>query len=1057
MTDTNPQNITDEETIVSDDNYMRLEIDAFVRAFSVNRDRPVAFLLGAGASVSSGLPSAERCIWEWKREIFVSKNPTLRDVVGELSLEGTKSRIQRWLDQQSCYPKKEDPAEYSFYAAECYPSSEDRRVFFQRQLAEASPHTGYRLLPLLARADLVRSVWTTNFDGLANRAAAAENVVCIEVGMDTNHRAERPQSRGELRVVALHGDYRYDSLKNTAAELQAQDENLRSELQHDLRDHDLVVSGYSGRDQSLMSALHETFSKSCPTRLYWCGFGPEIPPEVRNLLSKARRAGNKSFYVETQGFDDLITRISLRALDGDDYEIARSIVDENHGGNAGAPKAFEISDRNPSALIKSNAYPFTHPMSALRFPVKFPREGSWSGWLHEKLLPKRVASVVFEKDALAIGTSKLISSALNKKLQKKPNAFAISEADVAQDGRICFLFRQALVISLAEHLNVHSDDQRRLWERSPYQNQSHKGRRYSIHRAVSLRLDRINDRNCVVLTPEIVPLESDGSSPAYEVGKAIRNALYGFQHNDKFDGDLKHWISKIAGSDIPVLGGATFRIDSAPLYAGIVDTSKRQLGADLIKHASQRGIVVKDADLVFSSTSGQTEATHPSPLQGLVKNRPWDHQITSSGLMPQLEVNVICPSRDSDRISRFLKGLHDTSQPSDSEKDYLQDFPGFSAAFGLPMKVSSRESNGWIDLDDSVSGNPLGKGKMLAERICRCLDQIRSYNLGGVTVVYVPTRWSTFEKVDSDNESFDLHHFVKAYAARHGMSTQFIRERTVDTDQECRVRWWVSLASFVKALRTPWRLDCLDEETAFVGVGYSIDKGANRENQILLGCSHLYNARGEGLQFRLGKIEDPIIRRRNAFMSLDDARRTGERIRQLFYESQMRLPRRVVIHKRTEFLDDEKQGLFQGLEGVENVELIEISVTPSLRYLSSKQTGSNLQIDRFPVSRGTTVIMDQQQALLWVHGVTPSAKNPNYKYYQGKRRIPAPLQIRRYAGDSDFTQIAGEILGLSKMNWNTFDYYSRMPATLDSASAIARLGPYLGGFTSAPYDYRLLI
>jgi hypothetical protein len=43
------------------------------------------------------------------------------------------------------------------------------------------------------------------------------------------------------------------------------------------------------------------------------------------------------------------------------------------------------------------------------------------------------------------------------------------------------------------------------------------------------------------------------------------------------------------------------------------------------------------------------------------------------------------------------------------------------------------------------------------------------------------------------------------------------------------------------------------------------------------------------------------------------------------------------------------------------------------------------------------------------------------------------------------------------MNWNHFDYYSQMPATLDSASAIAKVGTYLSAFGSAPYDYRLLI
>jgi len=262
-------------------------------------------------------------------------------------------------------------------------------------------------------------------------------------------------------------------------------------------------------------------------------------------------------------------------------------------------------------------------------------------------------------------------------------------------------------------------------------------------------------------------------------------------------------------------------------------------------------------------------------------------------------------------------------------------------------------------------------------------------------------------------------------------------------------------------MRDPmWRglfRDSFDDETAFVGIGYSLDPSASRGNHVLLGCSHLYNARGEGLQFRLGRIENPIIRGRNPFMSVDDARRTGETIRQLFFDAKMRLPARVVVHKRTAFTADEQRGLLQGLEGVPNVELIEVTIEESLRYLASKMDNGKPVIDTFPIPRGAVVVLDKSSALLWVHGATPNASNPKWKYYQGKRRIPTPLLIRRFRGQSDVTQVATEILGLSKMNWNTFDYYSRLPATLDSASAIAKVGSYLTGFGSAPYDYRLLI
>jgi hypothetical protein len=49
-----------------------LSLDALIRSIGVRRANPFAFFLGAGASTSSGIPSAQRCIWEWKRRIFLT-------------------------------------------------------------------------------------------------------------------------------------------------------------------------------------------------------------------------------------------------------------------------------------------------------------------------------------------------------------------------------------------------------------------------------------------------------------------------------------------------------------------------------------------------------------------------------------------------------------------------------------------------------------------------------------------------------------------------------------------------------------------------------------------------------------------------------------------------------------------------------------------------------------------------------------------------------------------------------------------------------------------------
>jgi hypothetical protein len=74
-----------------------------------------------------------------------------------------------------------------------------------------------------------------------------------------------------------------------------------------------------------------------------------------------------------------------------------------------------------------------------------------------------------------------------------------------------------------------------------------------------------------------------------------------------------------------------------------------------------------------------------------------------------------------------------------------------------------------------------------------------------------------------------------------------------------------------------------------------------------------------------------------------------------------------------------------------------------------------------------------------------------------KNRIPAPLLIKRHHGKAPFATVADEILGLSKMGWNSFDLYSKAPATIQSSNAIARIGVLPERFGPVSYDYRLFI
>jgi hypothetical protein len=114
--------------------------------------------LGTGASVSSGVPSAYSCLWQWKKEIVKTEEPEVERQLGELTLLAVRRRIQRWLDTQGFYPPEDAPDEYGFYAKECYPLSDARREFFQNLVDGARPAPGYGLLCLLAEEGIVESV-----------------------------------------------------------------------------------------------------------------------------------------------------------------------------------------------------------------------------------------------------------------------------------------------------------------------------------------------------------------------------------------------------------------------------------------------------------------------------------------------------------------------------------------------------------------------------------------------------------------------------------------------------------------------------------------------------------------------------------------------------------------------------------------------------------------------------------------------------------------------------------------------------------------------------------
>src|SRR5690606_35409954 len=113
--------------------------------------------------------------------------------------------------------------------------------------------------------------------------------------------------------------------------------------------------------------------------------------------------------------------------------------------------------------------------------------------------------------------------------------------------------------------------------------------------------------------------------------------------------------------------------------------------------------------------------------------------------------------------------------------------------------------------------------------------------------------------------------------------------------------------------------------------------------------------------------------------------------------------RRVVIHKRTFFTQEEKDGICDSLlenANIQNVDLIEINFEDDVKYVSSKIKNGKAEIDGYSIAHGTCIQLTSYSDLLWTHGIIPSVKNQYANFYPGGRYIPKPLKIIRHYGNS---------------------------------------------------------
>ncbi|NBT08896.1 MAG: SIR2 family protein [Chitinophagia bacterium] len=286
----------------------------FVNHFVTNAAQ-LMWLLGAGTSRTAGMPTASDIVWDLKRRYYcIQENQEIRK--HDVNNKAVQRKIQDYMDGKG-FPQAWSVEEYSFYFNLIFGSNySEQQKYIKEQLHpdKISLNIGHRVLAALLAMEKAKLVFTTNFDVVietAHSQVAGKELSTFNI--EGSYGALEALNAEQFPIYAkMHGDFRYQSIKNLSQDLLENDEKIKSCFLAAGNRYGLVVSGYSGRDENVMNMISQALDQNnpFPQGLFWMATrASNVAESVKNIINKARQKGVGAYIVESGTFDSLLLKI----------------------------------------------------------------------------------------------------------------------------------------------------------------------------------------------------------------------------------------------------------------------------------------------------------------------------------------------------------------------------------------------------------------------------------------------------------------------------------------------------------------------------------------------------------------------------------------------------------------------------------------------------------------------------------------------------------------------------------------------------------------------------
>lgn len=295
------------------------------------------------------------------------------------------------------------------------------------------------------------------------------------------------------------------------------------------------------------------------------------------------------------------------------------------------------------------------------------------------------------------------------------------------------------------------------------------------------------------------------------------------------------------------------------------------------------------------------------------------------------------------------------------------------------------------------------------------------------------------EAEDIFDDAPDFHRQIKAALLTIGPS-QVLRETTLapdanlnkagyparKTQDAATVAWNLATGLYYKTQAgPPWKLSGVRPGVCYLGLVYK--NLPNDPNGHVCCAAQMFLNEGDGVVFRgangpwkTGDFEYHLNRKA--------ARDLLKTVLETYEDTHGEIPKELFIHGQAHFNDEEWRAFEEAAPRGTNIVGVRI-----------RSTGGETKLFRdgdYPVLRGTALLLDDRNAYLWTTGYVPQLNT-----YIGPE-TPNPLfvtTLRAKSAMPDIKTVLRDIMGLTKINYNSCNFNDGLPVTVRFAKMVGEV------------------